>query len=349
METKTFRVGLTRDFMKADGSLAYGDIGLSALDAAKGVTWDFIQSDSHEISPEIAAQYDALIVLGRAVTRKTVQSTPRLCIVSRFGVGYDEVDVPACTDNGVILSTTIGASTRPVSTIALLYILATSHKLMAKDRIARSANWAERAEHMGVGLTGKTLCIVGFGNIGRDLAKLVQPLEMKLIAVDPYARREDAAKLGVTLTDMEPAMKTADFVVVTAALTPETRGLIGEKEFGLMKPSAFFINVARGPIADQKALTRALSEKRIAGAGMDVFENEPADPKDPIFKLGNVITSPHALAWTDEAFKRVGDMAVAAVLDVAAGRLPKVVVNRDVAGNQRLKERLAFHAAGTRA
>ncbi|MDA1189247.1 MAG: NAD(P)-dependent oxidoreductase, partial [Chloroflexi bacterium] len=264
-----FRVGLTSDFMKPDGTIAYGDIGLSALDQADGVEWNFLDKQA-EISPEVADEYDALIMLFGAVTKKTVQSAKRLSIVSRFGVGYDAIDVPACTEHGVILSTTVGASTRPVSTIAMLYILATSHKLQDKDRIARSSSWDERANYMGVGLTGRTLCIVGLGNIGKDLAKLIQPFEMRVIAVDPYVKQKDASPLGVTLIGMEEAMKQADFVVVTAALTEETRGLVGEKEFGLMKPSAFFINVARGPIANQAALTRALSEGRIAGAGLDV-------------------------------------------------------------------------------
>lgn len=336
----TFKVGLTRDFLKPDGSIGFGDIGLSALDGIPGLKWEFIASSAPEIPPEAAAEYDALVVLSPSVTRKTVAGAARLTLVSRFGIGYDSVDVQACTDTGVALSLTPGAGKRPMATVALMLILATSHKLLAKDRITREGRWGDKLDYMGVGLTGRTLGIVGLGNIGRELAKLVAPLEMRVLAADPYADKDQARQLGVELMHLDDVLRQCDFLAITAALSDETHKLVGERELAMMKPSAFLINVARGPIVDQQALTRALSGGRLQGAGLDVFEKEPTDKDDPILKLDNVVLGPHALGWTDEAFKRVGKMAFGAVLDVAAGRFPQTVLNKEVAEHPRFKAKL---------
>jgi D-3-phosphoglycerate dehydrogenase len=336
-----FKVGLTRDFLKPDGSIGFGDIGLAALEGIPGLKWEFLASSASEITPDDAASYDALVVLSPKVTRKAVTAASRLTLVSRFGIGYDSVDVQACTDNGVALSVTPGAGKRPMATVALMLILATSHKLLPKDRMTREGRWGDRLDYMGVGLTGRTLGIVGLGNIGRELARLIAPLEMRLLGADPYADRALVRQLGVELLDLHAMLPQCDFLAITAALSDETRGLIGEREIGLMKRSAFLINVARGPIVDQKALTRALSDGRLQGAGLDVFEKEPADKDDPILKLENVVVGPHALGWTDEAFKLVGKMAFGAVLDVAAGWLPQTVLNKAVADSPRFRTRLA--------
>ena len=341
MINRDFKVGLTGDFVGPDGKVRYGDIRLDLLDDAPGVKWDFLDGDLNEISPSTADQYDALVVLEPRVSQRTFSGDSRLSIVSRFGVGYDSVDLDACTDNGVIVSITPDASRRPVSTVALMLLLATGHKLLIKDRMTRDNRWDLRGQHMGVGVTGRTLGIVGLGNIGRDFAKLVAPLEMNIIAADPYVENSVAADLGVTLVELDELVKRADFVVVTAALTEGTRGLIGAAELAAMKPTAFLINVARGPIVDQVALTAALSDGALAGAGLDVFDKEPPDPNDPILKLDNVTLGPHGLTWTDEAFRRVGETAIRSVLDVAAGRLPPVIVNRAVAESPALLNRLS--------
>ncbi|MBM3948895.1 MAG: dehydrogenase [SAR202 cluster bacterium] len=340
----TFKVGLTRDFLRPDGSIGFGDIGLSALDGVPGLKWEFIVSDSPEITPEAAAGYDALVVRSPRVTRTPLTGASRLALVSRFGIGYDSADVQACTDNCVALSLTPGAGKRPMAMVALMLILATSHRLLAKDRIAREGRWGDRLDYMGVGLTERTLGIVGLGNIGRELARLVAPLEMRLLAADPYADKDQARPVGVEMGSLHDMLPRCDFVAITAALSDETRRLIGEREPALIKPSAFLINVARGPIADQRALTTALSSGRLQGAGLDVFEKEPTDKDDPILKLDNFVLGTHALGWTDEAFKRVGKMAFGAVLDLAAGRFPETVLNKEVADHPRFQARLAEYA-----
>lgn len=324
-----FRVGLTRDFLKPDGSIGWGDIRLDLLDADPAVEWEFMPASSAELTPAEIAGYDGLIVLGPRVTAATLAGSERLALVSRFGVGYDNVDVAACTEHGVLLSITPDGVRRPMATIVLTYILALSHRLLQKDRLTRQGRWAEKFDLMGTGITGKTVGIIGLGNIGREVVKLAAPLEMRFIAADPNVDPAQAAEIGVELVDLETLLATADFVVVLCALTPETHHLINAERLALMKPTAFLINVARGPIVDEVALTEALRQGAIAGAGLDVFEQEPVDPANPILTLDNVIVSPHALCWTYELSRRSGGSIARAVLAMAHGEPPEFVVNRD--------------------
>ena len=212
---------------------------------------------------------------------------------------------------------------------------------MAKDRLTReaAAGFARRGEHMGMGLVGRTLGSIGIGNIGAELFRLIKPFEMRLIAHNPYANPKLAAELGVELVGLE-VFRHSDFVNVSCPLTPETRHLVNADKLALMKPTAYLINTARGPIVDQTALTKALEKRRIAGAGLDVLEMEPPDADDPILKLDNVIFAPHALCWTDQCFAGNGAADVRAVLDVQHGRNPRAVVNRDVLETAAWRNRL---------
>ena len=328
--TQPFRVGVTRDFLKPDGSLGFGDIGLAKLEAHPGISWEFLAENHLELPAGIADQYDALLVLGPKVTRQTVAHSQRLGLVARFGVGYDSVDVPACTENGVLLTITPGGVRRPMATSALAFLLALSHKMLIKDRLTRSGHWADRLDHNGVGLTGRTLGVIGLGNIGREVFRLAQPLEMRHVGYDPFITPEVAAAAGIQWLPLEVLLRTAEFVVITCALTPETRHLLNAARLALLKPTAFLISIARGPIVDQVALTRVLQERRIAGAALDVFEQEPVSPDDPLLKLDNVIVAPHAICWTDEMFLGNGREACQSILDFAAGRAPQYIVNREV-------------------
>lgn len=330
-----FRVGITRDFLKPDGSNGFGDIGLDGFDRA-GVAWEWLPPVSGEIPAELAAGCDGLLVLGPQVTARTV-AADRLKVVARFGVGYDNVDVPACTAAGVILAITPEGVRRPVAVAALTFVLALSHKLLIKDRLTRAGRWADKLDYNGQGVTGRTLGIVGFGNIGRELAGLCQPFGMDLIAADPYPDPAAATAHGVQLVELNDLMARADYVCVTCALTAQTRHLINADRLARMKPTAYLVNVARGPIVDQAALIRVLQERRIAGAGLDVFDPEPVAPDDPLLSLDNVIVTPHAICWTDECFGLNGRSAVGALVDVAAGRVPPHVVNRDALTHPKLR------------
>ncbi len=338
--SEEFHIGLTRDFLKPDGSLGYGDIGLEMLDKAPGVQWDFLAEDTTELRADQVRGYDALLVLAPQVTAATLEGADRLAIVARFGVGYDSVDVDACTRHGVLLTITPDGVRRPVATSILAFLLALSHRLLDKDRLTRAGRWNEKLDYMGTGLTGRTLGLVGLGNIGREVLLLAKPLGMQHIVHDPYVSRAQAKMAGAELVDLETLLRTADFVAICCALTPETHHLIDAERLAMLKPTAYLINTARGPIIDQIALTRALQERQFAGAAVDVFEREPVDPGDPLLKLDNVIVTPHAICWTDECFLGNGRSAIQSILDVAAGRDPKNVVNRAALDNPALQEKL---------
>ncbi len=330
MAVQKFRVGITRDALRDDGKTVFDAAALKVLDDPI-IEWEFIPENVKELTAAHAAAYDALCVLMPRTTAATLAGpNRRLKIVARLGVGYDNVDVPACTANGVILTITPEGVRRPVATSILTFILALSHKLFLKDRITRAGRWNETKSHMGEGLIGKTVGSIGMGNIGSEMFRLLAPLNMKLVACDPAKTQADADQLGVKLTDMDTVLREADFVCVNCFLNERTKGLIGERELNLMKDSAYLINTARGPIVNESALFKALASKRIAGAALDVFEQEPASGDNPLFRLDNVIVTPHSICWTDECFRGNAEGAFRAAVAVAKGEVPKYVVNADV-------------------
>ena len=330
MVNQKFRVGITRDALRDDGKTIFDAAALRVLDDPL-IEWEFIPENVKELTAAHAATYDALCVLSPRTTAATLAGpNRRLKIIARLGVGYDNVDVPACTANGVILAITPDGVRRPVATSILTFILALSHKLFLKDRITRAGRWNETKFHMGEGLVGKTVGSIGMGNIGGELFRLLAPLNMNLIACDPAKTQADADKLGVKLVDMDTLLRDADFVCVNCFLSEQTRGLIGERELSLMKRSAYLINTARGPIVNEAALYKALTDKRIAGAALDVFEQEPASAENPLFKLDNIIVTPHSICWTDECFRGNAEGAFRAAVAVAKGEVPTYVVNTAV-------------------
>lgn len=326
-----FRIGLDRGFLNDAGEIAWGDIGLSALDQAPNITYEFMTERVAELTPAQIQPYHGLILGGPRVTRRTFsEGAGQLVIIARHGVGYDTVDVDACTENDVVLCTTPTASKHPVASASFAYLLALAKRLFDKDRLVRQGRWDIRGEYCGNEIQGKTLGIVGFGNTGSELARLVAPFSMRVLAFDPYASPDVARGLGVELTSLDNLLRQADFVCIHAMLTNETRGLIGARELSLMKPTAYLINCARGPIVDQRALTAALQERRIAGAGLDVFETEPLPVDDPLIRLDNVMLSPHTAAHTRELSIAMGQVNSQQMLAVARGEPPPFVVNQAV-------------------
>lgn len=341
-----FHVGITRDMLDADGTLGGRDIGLDLLDGHAHLDWEFMPEDAPELTADQVCGYDAILDGGRKVTAATLEGAERLALVARFGAGFDVVDVDACTRAGVVLTTAPDGVRRPVASSFMAYILALSHKMMQKDRVTREGRWDERQGDLAVGLVGRVLGLVGMGNIGREVFKLAAPFEMRHITYDPFVTPGQAAEVDAEVVDLETLMRTADFVCVSCPLNDETYHLINEERLGMMKPSAFLINVARGPIVDQKALTKVLQERRIQGAGLDVFETEPIDPEDPILSLDNVIVSPHNLCMTDQCWRGIGEGTIRSILEVASGKAPQyLVINKEVVDDPRLQEKLRAYAA----
>ncbi len=332
-----FTVGLTRDLLTSSGDPSFGREALRILDAEPNITWEIMPESVNELTPAMLSRYDGILVNAPRVSRASFgNGAVRTRILARHGVGYDSVDVPACTEHGVVLTNQPDGVRRPVAVAALTFIMALSQHLFTKDRLTRAGRWNERTDYMGMGLIGRTLGIVGAGSIGREIMRLAKPFGLRLLAADPYANAEAVAAEGAELTDLATVMRESDFVVVVCLLTPETHHLIGAEQFALMKPTAYFINVARGPIMDEVALTAALRSGQIAGAGLDVFEQEPVDPNNPLLKMDNVIVTPHSLCWTDECFRGLAESALTSIVAAARGQKPRNVVNPDVLGTARV-------------
>ncbi|MGH8677477.1 MAG: 2-hydroxyacid dehydrogenase [Burkholderiales bacterium] len=324
-----FKVGITRDVVTKDGTI-FGTEALKVLDDP-AIEWEFLPEDVKELTVEHAARYDALGVLSPKVTRATVSgANRRLKLVARFGVGYDSVDVPACTENDVILTTTPNGVRRPVAASVIGSVLALAHRMVLKDRLVREGRWGEKGNFLGMGLVGRTFGVIGVGNIGAEVLRLAQPFGLKLMGCDPHIAQSAITALGATPVDKETLLKSSDFISVNTFLDETTRGLIGAREFALMKPTAYFINTSRGPVVDEKALIDTLKNRRIAGAAVDVFEQEPVSPDNPLLNLDNVLLAPHAICHTDECFTGIGMDAFRSAVDIAHGRRPKGVVNSDV-------------------
>jgi phosphoglycerate dehydrogenase-like enzyme len=336
-----YRVALSGDFKKPDGSPTFPDFDVQPLIDAKNVEVVYLDN-SNLIKPEQVADIDALILLMPRFGKESIHPNGRLSAVARFGVGYDNVDVPACTEAGIALVITPDGVRRPVAVSIIAFMLALTGKMLIKDKLTREGpdGFNRRVQHMGVGLVGRTLGALGIGNIGAELFRMAQPFDMKFIAHDPFANKAVAAELGIELVGLEDVFRRADVLSVNCPLTPETHHLVNADRLALMKPTAYLINTARGPIVDQKALTKVLQEKKIAGAGLDVFEVEPVPADEPILKLDNVIVAPHALCWTDQCFAGNGVADVKAVLDLMKGQVPRGVVNRVVVDAPRFKARL---------
>jgi len=338
--SRKFRVGLSRDFLSKDGKLIFKDIGLSLLDAEPNIEYEFLDEHLPAITAEQVKNYDGFIALGGWYKREMFEGAPNLTVLARHGVGYDKVDIEAATDNDVMVCITPAGIRRPVAEGALTLIFALAKRLFAKDRLVRKGRWQDKIFYMGNELQDKTLGSVGLGNIASELFMLVKPIGMRLLAFDPFVSQDYADTLGVTLVDWETLFRESDFISVNCLLNEKTRGMIGAKEFALMKPTAYFVNTARGGIVDQKALTEALREKRIQGAGLDVFEVEPIEENDLLLELDNVILAPHAIGWTDEGFRNIGMMNCQKMIQVSRGEIPDDIVNKKVLERPGLKQKL---------
>ncbi len=341
-----FRIALSGDFRKPDGSLTFPSFDLSPITNKPGIELRWVDAVGGIMPASGLAGCDALILLAHRMARESFPSDGRLAAVARFGVGYDNVDLAACNENAVAAVITPDGVRRPVAVSVITFVLALSQKLLIKDRLTRQGppGWAKRVDFMGEGLIGKTLGQLGMGNIGAEVFRMAAPFGMKFIAHDPYLDKAKAAELGVDAVSPEELFRRSDFLSVSVPLSDATRHYVNAARLKTMKPTAYLINTARGPIVDQKALYQALKDGTIAGAGLDVFEVEPAPADEPIYQLENVIVTPHSLCWTDECFAGNGAADIAAVLEIRNGRVPKGIVNREVVENPRFKERLAENA-----
>jgi len=337
-----FQLALSRDFLNKDRGLAYDDVGLRLLDESSHVIYRFLDEYTDVVAPEQIDNADGLVIIYPSVTPETfARGATRLTIISRCGVGYDRVDLAACTEADVAVTNAPLALRLPTASASLMFMLVLGKRLLALDRLVRRGRWDLRETVQGVELRGRTLGIVGLGNSGSELAKLVAPFGMRLLAFSPHADPEGAQQLNVALVTLETLLREADFVCLHCRLTPQTHGLIGARELRLMKSTAYLINMARGPVIDHDALLRALRDGQIAGAGLDVFYEEPLPANDPVTQLDNVVLSPHWTAGTVDVFRDAGTSNCEAMLRAAQGQLPDNIVNPEVIDRPGFQAKLA--------
>jgi len=336
----TFTVGISPDFLDPDGNNVWGDIGLSGLDEA-GLAWEYMHDRSAALTPAQMEQYDAILYAAPAVTEASFAgvTNPPL-ILARFGVGFDTVDLHACTSAGTVATITPDGARGPVATATLTMLLSVLHNTVVKDRLVREQRWDLREGYMGTGLTGKTIGLLGVGNTGGELVRLLKPFGVRYVGHDPFCPPERARELGVELMELDEVAARCDALIVMAVLTEQTHHIVNAAILDRMKPTAVVINMARGPIINEQDLITALTSGSIAGAGLDVFEKEPVT--NELIGLDNVTLSPHCLSWTDEMSLGNGSSCVRAIVDVANGRAPKFVINREVLDTAAFKDRLSL-------
>ncbi|MGH6954608.1 MAG: NAD(P)-dependent oxidoreductase, partial [Alphaproteobacteria bacterium] len=267
-----FRVALSGDFIRPDGSPAFSSIDLGLLAAESNLEFAFLDGyrkfdvgEDAVLRAEDLADFDAFIMYTQRFTRASARAGSRLALVARLGVGYDTVDVRACSEAGIALTITPLGVRRPVAAALVTLILAVTGKLLAKDRLTRGgpARWDEQIDHMGFGLTGRTLGMLGVGNVGAEAVRLIKPFEMAVIGHDPYVEPAKLASLGVRAVALDDVFRLADVLAVCCPLNAETHHLVDARRLALMKPTAYLVNVARGPIVDQDALVEALRAGRL--------------------------------------------------------------------------------------
>lgn len=340
-----YRIGVSARLLAA-GDPAFPSYDVSWMRDDPGIEVVSLPAES-PLPSQALAELDAVILLGERVTAESLAGG-RLGLIARMGVGFDRIDIAACTAADVAVTNTPAGVRRPMAVAIVTFLLMLSTNVLAKQAVARrgAPAWPEVTRHHGVGLVGRTLAQIGMGNIGAEVFRLIAPFGLRRIAHDPYVEPSTARDLGVELVSLEQAFNQADFVSVSCPLNDETRGLVNADRLALMKPTAYLINTARGPVVDQRALYAALKDRRIAGAAIDVFDPEPPPADDPILALDNVIVTPHALGFTDQMFATMSEVNRAAIAAVRGGRMPAHTVNPEVLTRPGFLARLKDYQAG---
>jgi len=326
-----FRIALTHDFYLDDGRCRYENIGLEIVQKYDHIDITPLDNYKSPIGSDQLCDIQGVIVMAPAVTTQSLNASDNLLAVGRFGVGFDQVDIEACTAADVVALNTSGAVDRSVAEATVTWMLALTHHVRSKDALVREGKWDERIHHMGTELRDRTLGVVGLGGIGSALVRLLDGFGMNSpIVCDPYCEPERAVKLGVKLVDLDELLSEADFVSLNCPLNDETTGMIGARQLQLMKPTAYLINTARGAIVDEDALYETLQTGGIAGAGIDCFPDEPLTQPHRFRQFENVLLAPHSIAWTWELFSTIGRTAFQSMIDLSLHNEPHGVLNRDV-------------------
>jgi phosphoglycerate dehydrogenase-like enzyme len=346
--SQAFRVALTSDFFDSAGTVQFQDVGLSVFQQQPHIEVIPMTGFYPSVKPDQFRGCNAAILMDSGADRETVSESQDLLALCRFGVGYNDIDVRACTDADVCFFTCAGAVDRSMAEATVGWMIALGHHYRMKDLIVRTGRWNETPRYMGIELRDRVFGAVGLGGIARATIDLLRGFGMAPpLAFDPYASPADAERAGVELTTLDDLLSRADFVSIHCPLNDRTRNLIGARELALMKSEAYLINTARGGIVNEDALYDALKALQIAGAAMDVFVGEPFDQPHRFGDLDNVLLAPHAVGWTHELFRDIGRAACQGIVDLTNGQRPRSVINPEVFeryGFQEKWKRLRFES-----
>lgn len=285
--------------------------------------------------PQPGAPYQAILASSLVQYDGTLMDTlPNLRMIARTGIGYDNVNLADATARGIVVTNTPDGPTESTAEHTVAMLMALAKRLKQGDANMAAGKWGPRTGSLiGVEVRGRTLGLVGLGRIGKRVAHICgRGLEMKVVAYDPYVTAEQAAALGVTMTDLDSVLAQADFLSVHVPATPETRHLINREGIAKMKDGAFVLNLARGPLVDEEALLEAIDSGKLAGAGLDVFDPEPLRIDSRLRNHPLILVTPHAAGVTLEGRERIEVMAVERVLAFFRGETPPDLVNREVLG-----------------
>ena len=337
-----FRVGVDPGW-KGTFESVMGSHVREVFDSRPDIEWEIMAPPvDGAASAEVVDQYDGLVILGTRFTAASFNGVKRLACISRWGVGFDMIDIEAASAADVMVALTPEAIKRAVAESQIALIFALAKRLPDLDKRTRAGIWRTHLPIEGIDVIGRTLSSVGLGRIGAEMFKMARGIGFgRLLAYDPYCSESLAQEIGVELVSLDTVMSEGDFVTVNAFLNSETRGMIGAAEFAQMKPTAYFINTARGPIADEAALVQVLRGQLIAGAGLDVFEKEPPAVDNPLFEMDNVILSPHSMAWTQEGMAGNSRDACRNIAAVASGQVPPCLANAAAANQDGVRAKLA--------
>ncbi len=293
---------------------------------------------SEDTLASLAADVDAIMTCFAQVTSKVVEAAGKCQVISRYGVGVDNIAVSTATKEGIVVTYLPDYCVDEVSDHVVALMMTWNRQIQFYDGVAKEGRWeGVRSPVPLVRLRGQVMGIIGFGRIGRAVAVKAHALGLDVLAHDPYLPPEAALPPGVAAVDMPTLLARSDFVTVHTPLNEDTRGLIGAEAFAEMKPNAFVINCARGPIIDEDALYQALRDGRIAGAGLDVMEQGHPPADHPLFALSNVLVTPHVAFLSQQSVLELEVRTAQATADVLSGRMPEFLVNPDVLPHSRVK------------
>jgi D-3-phosphoglycerate dehydrogenase len=275
---------------------------------------------------KIIGDYEALIVRSQTqVTDKVIEAGKKLMVIGRAGVGIDNINVDAATQRGIVVVNAPTGNTISAAEHTIALMLALARHIPQANASLKGGKW-DRNKFMGIEVRGKTLGVIGLGNIGSEVVRRARGLEMRVLGFDPFVSADRASQLNVTLTPFEQLIKESDFITLHIPLNSQTKGLIDEKQFAMMKPTVRIINCARGGIIDEELLAKMVTEKKIAGAAIDVFSKEPMT-ESPLFKVDSIIVTPHLGASTEEAQVTAARDVAEQIVDVLNGRPARYAVN----------------------